>query len=212
MRVANRNFEKARSLAERYCAEPIPLDDLHQSLSLTDVMISCTSASNVLVQTDMVRTALKQRKHRPIFIVDLAVPRDVDPAVGDLDDIFLYSIDDLQRVASGNLTQREQAARQAHELLGEEVDAFLQSWRIHEAGQFIRQYRSSAQQLAEQARQEAMAELEAGVEARDVIARLSHKLAQQLLHQPSRNLRRIAAEGDEELLKRLTDMFRMDDS
>ena len=211
MHIANRNLEKARALAQQYDAEPLNLDGLSTVLPQADVVISCTAASNVLIDGSMVRSALKLRKHRPVFIVDLAVPRDVDPAVGEFSDIYLYSIDDLQRVASGNLGEREQAAEQADELLAREVENFLRNWRIHEAGQFIHQYRSSAERLADRARQEALAELEAGVDAPKVIARLSHKLAQQLLHQPSRNLRRIAAEGDDDLLKGLTDMFRIDE-
>ena len=212
LHIANRSLKKAQALVGESAAHALTLNELAGTLPEADVVISCTAASEVLIDIDMVRAALRKRRHRPMFIVDLAVPRDVHPEAGKLDDVYLYSIDDLQRVASSNLDERHRAAQRAAELLDAEVGKFQKSWRIHQAGQLISDYRSQAEHTAEHARQEALAELQAGADPREVISRLSHKLARQLLHQPSRNLRRMAAEGDEELLKGLTEMFRVERS
>ena len=124
--IANRSVERAQKLADEFNGQAISLQHIGEHLHRSDIVISSTASPLPIIGKGTVERALKQRKHQPIFMVDLAVPRDIEPEVSELDDIYLYSVDDLQSVIEENMENRQQAAQQASEIIDVQVQHFLQ--------------------------------------------------------------------------------------
>ncbi|HDS15388.1 MAG TPA: glutamyl-tRNA reductase [Proteobacteria bacterium] len=122
--VTNRTFSRARELADDFAGIAIPFDKFHQQLDQADIILSSTGSPTYLLRPPELISALKKRRNRPIFLIDIAVPRDIDPKVNEIDNIYLYDVDDLQGVVSENLDQREQEAQRAENLVDLEVDKF----------------------------------------------------------------------------------------
>lgn len=122
--VANRTYERAEELANRFHGRPIPFDELIQRLPQADIVISSTGATEAVIRAKDVRPVLKQRKHRPMFFIDIAVPRDIDPDVNALDNVYLYDIDDLKEVVEENMAQRRDEADKARSIIEDETDSF----------------------------------------------------------------------------------------
>jgi glutamyl-tRNA reductase len=127
--VANRNPERGGQLAAKYDGEAVPFESLHEQLSRADIVISSTGAPNFLVRKEDGRAILARRRNRPMFFVDIAVPRDIDPELNNVDNVFVYDIDDLQEVIQANLKEREQEARLGEEIVEHEVEEFLARMR-----------------------------------------------------------------------------------
>jgi glutamyl-tRNA reductase len=122
--VANRTFERALQLAKDFQGAAISLDRLSQALQEADIVISSTGASEYVVRVDMIAAALRRRKNRLLFLIDIAVPRDIDPAAGQIDNVYLYNIDDLQGIVDQNLNSRKKEAEKAQQIIDEEVLKF----------------------------------------------------------------------------------------
>ena len=156
MVIANRSPERAQALAAEVKAHAVGLADLDAELAQADIVVSCTASPTPLITKSAAAAAVRARRRRPIFMVDLAVPRDIEPAVAELEDVYLFSIDDLQQLVDENRQQREVAASGARRLVEEEVSRFLSEARAHDAGPAIRAMRAQAeairQQTVEQAR------------------------------------------------------------
>lgn len=125
--VTNRTYERALTLAERFHGEALPFDHIHTGLRRTDIVISATNAPEYVLLHDLVARVMKERKQRPLFLIDIADPRDIDPRVDDLENVYLYNIDHLQRIANENMKDREKEAAKAEALVSEEVARFV-SW------------------------------------------------------------------------------------
>ncbi len=125
IRVANRTFARAEELAGRLGGEAVPFDELFQQLADTDIVISSTGAPEAIIHEEEMRGVLKKRKHRPMFLIDIAMPRDIEPAVNTLDNVYLYDIDDLKEVVEENLAGRREEAVKARAIVEEETAAFL---------------------------------------------------------------------------------------
>lgn len=126
--IANRTLAHGQILAERFQGRAVPLSELPECLLQADIIISSTGAPDFLLTRDQVKAAMRRRKQRPLFLIDIAVPRDLDPAINDLDNVYLYNIDDLQQVVAGNLRYRQSEAVKAEEIVAAETRKFLQ-WR-----------------------------------------------------------------------------------
>ncbi|MBU4260862.1 MAG: glutamyl-tRNA reductase [Proteobacteria bacterium] len=124
--VANRTLERAVNLAKRFNGKAVGLTELHTQMELVDIMVSSTGASGLILHQEDVKPIMKQRKNRPLFLIDIAVPRDLDPKLNDLDNVYLYDVDDLSQVVEGNKAEREQEAQQAERIVTEETLKFLQ--------------------------------------------------------------------------------------
>ena len=122
--VANRTFERARALAEELNGTPVSLDDLEAELVRTDIVISSTASQGVVINRDDVERVMKRRRHRPVFFIDIAVPRDIDPEVGRVENIYLYDIDDLQAVVGENRKRRAKESQKALQIIEREVGQF----------------------------------------------------------------------------------------
>jgi glutamyl-tRNA reductase len=207
MIIANRSLERAQQLAAEFNAYAIGLDAMATHLPEADIVISSTASPTPIITYDAVRAALRARKRKPIFMVDIAVPRDIDPQVAKLEDIYLFTIDDLQNVVNENLESRREAARDANELIAAEIDAFEQQLKTLDAVPTIRQLRKEAEAVRTQTAEQARRMLAAGKDPREVVDFLASTLTNRLLHGPSQRLREAAERGDIEVVTAAKALF-----
>lgn len=204
MVIANRTLERAQTLAGELNAQAVPLTDLDRELAEADIVISCTASPEPLISKRAVEAAIRARRRRPIFMVDMAVPRDVEPNVAELEDVYLFSIDDLQQLVDENMQQRELAADGARLLINEEVARFLAESRAQDAGPAIRALRQQADGIRQQTVEQARRMLAAGKSTDEVIDYLANTLTNRLLHAPTQALRQAAELTDLALAETIT--------
>jgi glutamyl-tRNA reductase len=202
--IANRTLGRAQALAAELKAHAVGLGELDKELAQADIVITCTSSTLPLITRESAQAAIRARRRRPIFMVDLAVPRDIDPAVADLEDVYLFSIDDLQQLIDENRQQRAVAAGGARLLVAEEVARFLAESRAHDAGPAIRTLRQQADGIRLQTVEQARRLLAAGKPADEVIEYLANTLTNRLLHTPTQALRQAAGLTDTALAEAVT--------
>jgi glutamyl-tRNA reductase len=202
--IANRTLSRAQTLAAELKAHAIGLDDLDQELAQADIVIACTASPVALITKQATEAAIRTRRRRPIFMLDLAVPRDIEPAVADLEDVYLFSIDDLQTLIDENRQQRAVAADGARRVIDEEVAHFLTESRAHDAGPAIRALRSQADGIRLQSVEQARRLLAAGKSPDEVMEYLANTLTTRLLHAPTQALRQAAESTDSALAEALT--------
>ena len=195
MVIANRTLSRAQELAAEIKGYAVDLSQLDKELTEADIVISCTSSPIPLI-TKAAAAAVRARRRRPIFMVDMAVPRDIDPRVADLEDIYLFSIDDLQQLIDENRQQREVAAGGARVLIVEEVARFLSELRAKEAGPAIRALRHQADTIRQQTLEQARRMLSSGKSADDALDFLANTLMNRLLHAPTQALRQASESAE----------------
>ena len=205
--VANRTLGRARELAERFGAEAVLLADIPDQLVGADIVISSTSSQLPILGKGAVERALKARKHRPILMIDLAVPRDIEPQVGDLKDAYLYSVDDLREIVEENLANRRSEARKADTIIAEGVREYLQELRSRDALDTVKAFRGKAEQLRDAEIEKALKALERGEPAEQVLNTLARSLTNKLIHNPTIEMRRASAEGKPEVLELARDLL-----
>ena len=210
--IANRTVSRAHDLAAQFDGYGIGLDEITAHLAEADIVISSTGSTEPLITLDQVRAALKKRKHRPVFMVDIAVPRDIAANVAELDDIYLYTVDDLKHVIEENLRSREEAALQAEEIIDVQVERFMSWIRSLDAVPTVRAYREHAQSLGAKELEKATRQLENGKPPQEVVEALTRNLLRKLTHNPSVNLRNAAAEGETGLFEAVRTLFHLDTS
>ncbi|MEJ2392135.1 MAG: glutamyl-tRNA reductase [Gammaproteobacteria bacterium] len=201
MVVANRTVERAEELASTFNAEAIALRDIPEYLYEADIIISSTASPLPILGKGMIERAIKQRKHKPMFMVDIAVPRDIEPEVSELRDVYLYTVDDLQDVIEENRKSRQEAAMQAEEIISAQVDHFMGWLRSLDAVDAIRSYRDKCHQQRDEAVANARRQLLAGKDPQLVVGELARILTNKLMHEPSVQMRHAAYLGDTDLLK-----------
>lgn len=207
--VANRTVEKAHTLAAQFDGYAIALTELSGHLAEADIVISSTASPLPVLGKGAVESALRERKHRPIFMVDIAVPRDIEPEVADLSDIYLYTVDDLDEVIQENMRSREEAAKQAEEIIERYVGEYLGWLRSLDAVELIQDFRSYAERLRDEVIQKALQQLKKGKSPEEVLQFMGHTLTNKLLHNPSAQLRQAGFNGQIELLKAANTLFQL---
>ena len=205
--VANRTLENAQALAGRFGAYAISLTDLSQHLAEADIVISSTASREPVIQRALIENAIRARKHRPMFLVDIAVPRDIDPGVAELDDVFLYTVDDLKQVIDDNLRSRQAAAGEAEAIINLQVEHYLAWRRALDVRNPLAAVRADAEAQRDAALEKARALLAGGRTPEQALEFLAHTLTNKLLHAPSANLRAAALRGDVELLRAAEALF-----
>ena len=193
--IANRTIDKAHQLAQQFGGYAISLAEIPAHLAQADIVIASTGSQLPILGKGSVESALKKRKHKPVFMVDLAVPRDIEREVEQLDDVYLYTVDDLRHTVEQNMNSRRQAAMQAEEIIDAQVEYFLAWLRAQSAQSLIKDYRTQAEFWRDEALQKALVALNNGTPAQDVLTRLAHTLTNKLIHTPSAQLR-VAAESE----------------
>ena len=188
--VANRTLERGQRLASRFNGEAIELRTLAGRLHEHDIVVSCTASSLPILGKGLVERALRARRRRPIFMVDLAVPRDIEPEVAELDDVFLYTVDDLAQIVCANLDRRRSALDQAEVIIEAQVGQFMSWMEARESVPAIVALRQHAEEARRQELERAMRLLERGAPASQVMDRLSQALTNKLLHTPTQALKK----------------------
>ena len=208
--VANRTVERAHEVAAQFDGFAIALTEIANHLPEADIVIASTASPLPVLGKGTVESALKKRKHRPIFMVDIAVPRDIEPEVATLQDVYLYTIDDLQGVIDEGLRSRQAAALQAEEMIAFHSEEFMAWLRSLDAAGLIQDYRQRSEQLRDEVLERAQRQLEAGKPPADVLNFLAHTLTNKLLHAPSTRLRQAAREGESDILQAANELFQLD--
>lgn len=198
--VANRTRERAETVSAALGGEAIALPDIPDALENADIVISSTASPLPILGKGMMERALKSRRHGPVFMVDIAVPRDIEPEVGDLADVFLYTVDDLDVVIQENRRHRQMAADQAESIIEHGVSSWLHERRIRSGGQLIQAYRQHGEALRDLSRDQALARLARGEDPARIIERLAYQLSNRLMHQPTQAIRDAASNEEHGLL------------
>ena len=198
--VANRSLESAQELAGRYGGYAIALADLPQHLPEADIVIASTAARQPVLTRATVEKAMVARRRKPMFMVDIAVPRDIEASVGELDDVFLYGIDDLRQVIDDNRRSREAAAREAGVIIDLQVDRYMAWRRALQLKNPALDMRQHAEVYRDEVLAKAQAMLARGKSPEEALSFLANTLTNKLLHHPSARLREAALSGDMELL------------
>ncbi|MDR2259977.1 MAG: glutamyl-tRNA reductase [Azoarcus sp.] len=186
--IANRTEARARALAEPFGAETLAMEAIAEALPRFDIVISCTASPLPIIGLGMVERAVRVRRHRPMVMVDLAVPRDIEAEVAGLDDVFLYMIDDLAQVVDAGLESRQQAVVEAENIIDSRVDGFLHWLRARDAVPVIRALRQHAETVREAELERARKRLARGDDPAGVLEALSHAITNKLMHGPTRYL------------------------
>lgn len=205
--IANRSEERAQRLADAVEGFAMPLDRLERALPDADILISSTGAPNAVVTTEMMKAAIKSRKRKPLFAVDIAVPRDIEPGVGKQSDVYLYTIDDLNNVITDGQEARKQASLEAERIVQDELEKFARAERQRVATPTILSVREAVMQVRDDALDNARRRIAAGHDVDEVMKHMVHTLTQRILHQPTERLREAAAESDQEFLRIAQELF-----
>lgn len=205
--VANRTLLHAQELAARHGGMALPLDALDRHLADADIVFSATASRTPVLLRSQVEAARQRRRHRPMLLLDLAVPRDIEAGTGELDDIYLYTVDDLQRAVEDNRRSRREAAEAAEAII--DVQAARFSEQLAAAGRTapLLQLRAYGRDARDHALARARQQLAAGASADEVLELLAHTLTNRLLHAPTVAVREAAHSGDAELLRAAEKLF-----
>jgi glutamyl-tRNA reductase len=209
MIIANRTVERAQTVAAEFNAYAIALTDLPNHLAEADIVISSTASPLPILGKGAVETALKQRKHRPMLMVDIAVPRDIEPEVGELEDVYLYTVDDLQEIIQEGLKSRQEAAKQAEEIIDTQVSHFMGWLKSLDAVSTIRAFRETAEVYRTAELEKAQRMLAAGVDPAKVLEQLANNLTNKLMHNPSAQIRQAGYDGRIELIDAARELFNL---
>lgn len=194
--IANRTKENAQSIADEFNGEAIALDDISTYLPQTDIIISSTASTDYIIKHQQVQDIVATRGDKPLLIVDIAVPRDIDPNIADLPNVYLYTLDDLQSIIEKNQEQRKLAAVQAQEIVLEHVNEFMQWHYSRRAVSHIKTYRNRASSYKEEQIRLSLQALNLGEDPKTVIQTLADKLTNKLIHAPTNALQEAGKETD----------------
>jgi len=209
--VANRTIEKAHAIASHGNGYAIEIRDIPDHLAEADIIISSTASQLPILGKGSVETAILKRKHKPMFMMDLAVPHDIEKEVGLLSDVYLYCVDDLKNIVDDGLQSRREAAEQAEDIIDIQIPYF-QTWvNAQSASKTIYQLRKNSESARNELLGKALKAIRNGAEAEQVLTRLSNDLTNKILHQPSSSLKKAAAEGNHQLLSAAQHLFKLED-
>ena len=212
MIVANRSLERANGLAETFNGKAITLEEIPHVLDQADIVVSSTASPLPLLGKGAVEEALKKRKHNPMFMVDLAVPRDIEPQVGKLADVYLYTVDDIQQVVAENQQSRVKAVAEAELIVETGCNVFVNQQKALGAVDTLTAYRNKINDYRDQELQRALTQLKNGGLAEDVLQRFGHNLVNKVMHEPSVQLKKAAVDERHELLNWAQQLFGIDTS
>ena len=210
--IANRSRDRAEALASTCGGTALGLDEIDAFLPKADIIISCTASNEPILGREQIRKSLRKRRHEPVFIVDLAVPRDIEASVDRLEDVYLYTVDDLRNVIDRNQRSRAAAAQEAEKLVDEQAERFMDWVRTLDAVSAIRRYRQHGERQRDYALDQARREIGAGQPPDQVLEALAHRLTRKLLHLPTLGLRDAARSGDPEVIRQSHRLLGLDDS
>jgi glutamyl-tRNA reductase len=206
---ANRTLERAQALADRFLGRAITLNDLPAQLAGYDIVVSSTASTLPIIGKGLMERALAARKHRPMLMFDLAVPRDVEEEVGQLDDVFLYGVDDLGKVAREGMDVRQNAVAQAEVIIENQVTEFMHWLGNRELVPTIRALRDTAERARRHEMKRALRRLSRGEDPQVVIEQLSRALTAKLTHAPTHALSHAQEDERDQLAELLTRLYQI---
>lgn len=209
--IANRTIERARTLAESLEGEAISLADIPAHLVNTDILIASTGSQLPILGKGTVERALKERRHKPIFMVDLAVPRDIEPEIGQLRDVYLYTVDDLEQIIAENISNREEAAREAEAIIDEAVGQILADDKSRDAVDVLVKFRKKHVQIMETELGKAVQRLKKGEDPETVLSGFATQLTNKIIHTPSVQLKQASTDGRDDVIDAISELFLLDD-
>lgn len=209
--IANRNLDRARNLASEYGGYALPLSELEGTLPEADILISSTASPEPVVGYESMKKSVKARKSRPVFACDIAVPRDIDPRIGELDDVYLYTIDDLDKVVLEGQSNREAAVNDANRILDDEINRYLTVQRARQTVPTINALREHADSVRDEVLSQARRRLSNGADGQEVLEYATAAMLKKLLHTPSVRLREAGEAADEELVDAARKLFGLED-
>jgi len=212
MTVANRTLSRAQQLVDNFGAKAVLLADIPEQLEHADIVITSTASQLPLLGKGAVERALKKRKHRPMYMVDIAVPRDIEPEVGNLPDVYLYSVDDLEQVIDENMRSREVAAQEAEQLVELGAVNMMRSLRELDAVATLKAYRNKAETIRNRELEKALKQLSNGQEPEQVLKYFARALTNKLIHTPSIQLKKASADGRKDVMSWAQELFELSDS
>jgi glutamyl-tRNA reductase len=210
MIVANRTLSNAVELASQFNGEAIMLADIPEHLHRADIVISSTASQLPILGKGAVEAALKKRRHKPMFMVDIAVPRDIEAQVAELSDVYLYTVDDLRDVIDENMRSREQAAKIAAEIIEEGVASFADDLRAQDAVATVKVFRQSLEEVRDLELAKAQRLLQSGSDPAEVLAQLARNLTNKIMHKPTQQIKKASIVGDYELITSMHRLFELD--
>ncbi|GAA5219191.1 glutamyl-tRNA reductase [Corallincola platygyrae] len=210
MMVANRTVARALEVADKFQAEAITLSQVPEHMPSADIVISSTAAPLPIIGTGMVSEALVRRKQAPMLLIDLAVPRDIEAQVEELDGAYLYTVDDLQGIVEQNVASRKEAAEEAELIIADQVDVFEGWLRGQSAVDTIRSYRHLAEETRDELLERALKNLQGGGAPEQVLNELAYKLTNRLIHAPTRALTDAGQAGEMDKLNLIRDVLGLD--
>lgn len=208
--VANRTLQNAVELGEKFGAEGVLLSDIPEQLVKADIVVSSTNSQLPLLGKGAVESAIKKRRHKPMLLVDLAVPRDIEPQVGDIADAYLYTVDDIRDVIEDNVKSRAVAAEQASSIIERGVQEYIRHMRALNAVNTLRAFREKAENIRDLEVEKAVRALERGNDAAVVLESLARALTNKLIHAPSVQMKKASADGRDDLLLLTRQLYELD--
>ncbi|MBM7072843.1 glutamyl-tRNA reductase [Shewanella sp. 202IG2-18] len=210
MVVANRTLERAKGMCEEFNAKAVTLESIPDHLPHADIVISSTASPLPILGKGLVERALKQRRHQPMLLVDIAVPRDIESEVGELDDAFLYTVDDLHSIIEQNIESRKQAAEEAEIIANQEAVQFIEWLRSLDNVDSIRAYRTQSLAVKDELVEKALNKIAQGGDNEQVLLELANKLTNRLIHAPTQALTKASRQGDMSTLETLKSVLGLD--
>ncbi len=208
--ICNRTLSNANKLAKQFDCNSFDMSQLSSQISTFDLIFTATASKHPIIGFDMIKSALAQRKHRPIVIIDIAIPRDVDVCVKKFNDVFYYAVDDLQKVISSNLKNREQAAVVAREIIEAEAESFCYWLKSQQHTQLISTFQQETAKIRNHSLNKAIKQLNKGDNPEDVLFGLANNLTKKLNHTPVKAIRDAINSGDENTINTIKTLLKLD--
>jgi glutamyl-tRNA reductase len=209
--VANRDLERAKRLASQFGGYAVPLSELEGTLPEADILITATASPDAIISRQQMAAAIDARKHKPILAIDIAVPRDIETDVGDLDDVYLYTIDDLNNIVLEGQGSREAAAVDANRILDDEIARYLSMERAKQVNPIITALREHGQSIRDEVTDQARRRLAKGVDSSEVIEYATAAMMKKLLHNPSVRLREAGEASEDDIIEAARHLFGIDE-
>ena len=209
MIIANRTLERSQRLATEYAGYAIRVGDIPKHLAEADIVISSTSSQLPLLGKGAVESAIKVRKHKPMFMVDIAVPRDIEVEISEMEDVYLYNVDNLKGLVWENLHHRRQAAKQAEKIINSQAQEYMKRLNSLDAVSTIRALRGQAEQIREDVMLNGLARLRSGADPELILKQTARILTNKLIHAPSSQLRNASAQNRNDLLNAVEELYEL---
>ena len=207
--MANRTVEKIKNWAGALNIHPIQIRDIPAHIKECDIVISATASQLPIIGKGLIENTLQHKKNNPLLLIDLAVPRDIEPEVATLDRIHLFNIDDLQTIISQNLKSKKDAAKQAELMIDLHTSEFFKKMRILRARHVIAEYRNRLEKIRTTEQEKALRQLQNGHDSQMVLEQFGQQLINKIMHHPTIKLREAASEDQCEIFQRIKTFFEL---